>query len=210
MSLEFLSLETIQEIAHRFGYLAVFLGILFENLGIPLPGETVTIVGGFLAGSGELNYWILLVDAILGAVLGGICGYWIGRLGGWSMLVSIGSFFRIKEEQLVELKDKFTENASKAVFFGRFVALLRIFASPMAGIVEMPFWKFLGFNVAGATVWASVMVSLAFFVGRIVSLEQLVTWAAQFAILALLIAIAIIVIPIWLESRKTAQPEQQE
>ncbi|AFZ15269.1 SNARE associated Golgi protein-like protein [Crinalium epipsammum PCC 9333] len=210
MSLEFLSLETIQEIAHRFGYLAVFLGILFENLGIPLPGETVTIVGGFLAGSGELNYWILLVDAILGAVLGGICGYWIGRLGGWSMLVSIGSFFRIKEEQLVELKDKFTENASKAVFFGRFVALLRIFASPMAGIVEMPFWKFLGFNVAGATVWASVMVSLAFFVGRIVSLEQLVTWAAQFAFVALLIAIAVIVIPIWLESRKTAQPEQPE
>jgi membrane protein DedA with SNARE-associated domain len=210
MSLEFLSLETIQEIAHRFGYLAVFLGILFENLGIPLPGETVTIVGGFLAGSGELNYWILLVDAILGAVLGGICGYWIGRLGGWSMLVSIGSFFRIKEEQLVELKDKFTENASKAVFFGRFVALLRIFASPMAGIVEMPFWKFLGFNVAGATVWASVMVSLAFFVGRIVSLEQLVTWAAQFAIVAFFIAIAVIVVPIWLESRKTTQPEQQE
>lgn len=210
MSLEFLSLETIQEIAHRFGYLAVFLGILFENLGIPLPGETVTIVGGFLAGSGELNYWILLVDAILGAVLGGICGYWIGRLGGWSMLVRVGSFFRIKEEQLLELKDKFTENASKAVFFGRFVALLRIFASPMAGIAEMPFWKFLWFNFAGATVWASVMVTLAFFVGRIVSLEQLVTWAAQFAFVALIIAIAIIVIPIWLESRKTAQPEQQE
>jgi membrane protein DedA with SNARE-associated domain len=210
MSLEFLSLESIQEIAHRFGYLAVFLGILFENLGIPLPGETVTIVGGFLAGSGELNYWILLVDAILGAVLGGICGYWIGRLGGWSMLVSVGSFFRIKEEQLLELKDKFTENASKAVFFGRFVALLRIFASPMAGIAEMPFLKFLLFNFAGATVWASVMVSLAFFVGRIVSLEQLVTWAAQFAFVALIIAIAIIVIPIWLESRKTAQPKQQE
>ncbi|HEY9694082.1 MAG TPA: DedA family protein [Oculatellaceae cyanobacterium] len=210
MSLEFLSLETIQEIAHRFGYLAVFLGILFENLGIPLPGETVTIVGGFLAGSGELNYWILLVDAILGAVLGGTCGYWIGRLGGWSMLVRVGSFFRIKEEQLLELKDKFTENASKAVFFGRFVALLRIFASPMAGIAEMPFLKFLWFNFAGATVWASVMVTLAFFVGRIVSLEQLVTWAAQFAIVALIIAIAIIVIPIWLESRKTAQPEQQE
>lgn len=210
MSLEFLSLETIQEIAHRFGYLAVFLGILFENLGIPLPGETVTIVGGFLAGSGELNYWLLLVDAIVGAVLGGTCGYWIGRLGGWSMLVSIGGFFRIKEGQLVDLKDKFTENASKAVFFGRFVALLRIFASPMAGIVEMPFLKFLWFNFAGATVWASVMVSLAFFVGRIVSLEQLVTWAAQFAFVAFLIAIAIIVIPIWLESRKTAQPEKPD
>jgi membrane protein DedA with SNARE-associated domain len=207
MSLEFFSLETIQEIARQFGYLAVFLGILLENLGLPLPGETVTLVGGFLAGSGELNYWLLLGDAILGAVLGSTCGYWIGRYGGWPLLLSLGGFFRIQEDKLEELKDKFSENASKAVFFGRFVALLRIFAGPMAGIVQMPFGKFLWFNFAGATVWASVMVTLAFFVGRIVSLEQLVTWVAQFAVVALVLAIAWIVVPMWLESRKSVQPK---
>lgn len=207
MSLEFLSLETIQEIARQFGYLAVFLGILLENVGIPIPGETVTLVGGFLAGSGELNYWLLLGDAILAAFIGGICGYWIGRYGGWSLLLSLGQFFRIQEEKLVELKDKFSANASKAVFFGRFVALLRIFSAPMAGIVQMPFAKFLWFNFAGATVWASVMVTLAFFVGRIVSLEQLVTWVAQFAAIALFLAIAWIVVPLWWESRKSAQPK---
>jgi membrane protein DedA with SNARE-associated domain len=207
MSLEFLSLETIQEIARQFGYLAVFLGILLENVGIPIPGETVTLVGGFLAGSGELNYWLLLGDAILAAFIGGICGYWIGRYGGWSLLLSLGQFFRIQEEKLVELKDKFSANASKAVFFGRFVALLRIFSAPMAGIVQMPFAKFLWFNFAGATVWASVMVTLAFFVGRIVSLEQLVTWVAQFAAIALFLAIAWIVVPLWWESRKSVQPK---
>jgi len=207
MSLEFFSLETIQEIARQFGYLAVFLGILLENLGLPLPGETVTLVGGFLAGSGELNYWLLLGDAILGAVLGSTCGYWIGRYGGWPLLLSLGRFFRIQEDKLEELKDKFSENASKAVFFGRFVALLRIFAGPMAGIVQMPFGKFLWFNFAGATVWASVMVTLAFFVGRIVSLEQLVTWVAQFAVVALILASAWIVVPMWLESRKSVQPK---
>lgn len=207
MSLEFFSLETIQEIARQFGYLAVFLGILLENLGLPLPGETVTLVGGFLAGSGELNYWLLLGDAILGAVLGSTCGYWIGRYGGWPLLLGLGRFFRIQEDKLEELKDKFSENASKAVFFGRFVALLRIFAGPMAGIVQMPFGKFLWFNFAGATVWASVMVTLAFFVGRIVSLEQLVTWVAQFAVVALILASAWIVVPMWLESRKSVQPK---
>ncbi|KAB8332061.1 DedA family protein [Scytonema tolypothrichoides VB-61278] len=202
MSLEFISLENIQKVAHEYGYWAIFLGILLENLGIPLPGETVTLVGGFLAGSKELSYWLVLADAIAGAVVGGICGYWIGRTGGWSLLVRLGKLFRISEARLLTIKEQFTENASKAVFFGRFLALLRILAAPLAGIVEMPFGKFLIYNLAGAIAWASVMVTLAFFAGRIVSLEQLVTWVSQFAILALVILAAVIAVPIWLESRQ--------
>jgi len=205
MSLEFISLENIQEIAHNYGYLAVFLGILLENLGIPLPGETVTIVGGFLAGSHELNYWLVLGDAILGASIGGTCGYWIGRLGGWQLLLQIGRIFRISEEKLLNMKTQFSENAPKAVFFGRFFALLRIFAAPLAGIAEMPYNKFFIYNLGGATAWAAVMVTLSFFAGRIVSLEQLVAWASQFAIAALLILVAAIVIPLWLESRQVEE-----
>lgn len=202
MSLEFISLENIQEFAKQYGYLAIFVLILLENLGIPLPGETVTLVGGFLAGSGQLNYWLVLGSAILGAVLGGTCGYWVGRFTGWAFLLRLGSFFRVPEERLEEMKTQFSQNAAKAVFFGRFVALLRIFASLLAGIAEMSFLKFFLYNLAGATVWASVMVTLAFFAGRIVPLEQLVAWAAQFAIVALLIVIAWIVVPLWWESRQ--------
>lgn len=202
MSLELFSLEKIQEFAQTYGYWAVFVGILLENLGIPLPGETLTLVGGFLAGSDELNYWLVLGDAVTGAVIGGICGYWIGRLGGWSLLVQAGKIFRISEDRLVSIKDQFSENAGKTVFFGRFFALLRIFASPLAGIAEMPFGKFLVYNLAGASAWASIMVTLAFFAGKIVSLEQLVAWVSQFALLALLILVLVIVLPIWWESRQ--------
>jgi len=202
MSLELFSLEKIQEFAQTYGYWAVFVGILLENLGIPLPGETLTLVGGFLAGSDELNYWLVLGDAVTGAVIGGVCGYWIGRLGGWSLLVQAGKIFRISEDRLVSIKDQFSENAGKTVFFGRFFALLRIFASPLAGIAEMPFGKFLVYNLAGASAWASIMVTLAFFAGKIVSLEQLVAWVSQFALLALLILVLVIVLPIWWESRQ--------
>ncbi|MBP5972686.1 DedA family protein [Brasilonema sp. CT11] len=202
MSLEFISLENIQKVAHEYGYWAIFLGILLENLGIPLPGETVTLVGGFLAGSKELSYWLVLGDAISGAVVGGICGYWIGRTGGWSLLVRLGRLFRVSEARLLIIREQFSENASKAVFFGRFLALLRIFAAPLAGIVEMSFGKFMIYNLAGSIAWGSVMVTLAFFAGRIVSLEQLVAWVSQFAILALLILAAVIAVPIWLESRQ--------
>ncbi|MBE9209950.1 DedA family protein [Nostoc sp. LEGE 06077] len=202
MSLEFISLENIQEFAHQYGYWAIFLGILLENLGIPIPGETVTLVGGFLAGSDELSYWLVLGDAVAGAVIGGACGYWIGKLGGWPFLLQIGKIFRISEEKLLNIKEQFSQNAMKAVFFGRFFALLRIFAAPLAGIAEIPFQKFFLYNLAGATSWATVMVTLAFFAGRVISLEQLVAWVSQFAIAALLILVAVIAIPLWLESRQ--------
>jgi membrane protein DedA with SNARE-associated domain len=199
--MEFLSLETIQELANQYGYLAVFVGILLENLGIPLPGETITIVGGFLAGSGELNYWFVLGTAAMGAFIGGIGGYFVGSYGGWKAILAVAKIFRIQELQLEEIKTKFSDNAVRAVFFGRFIPLIRIFSSPMAGVVEMPFGNFLAVNLAGAVTWASVMTTLAFFVGRIVSLEQLLEWVSKFAILALFIAIGFIVVPIWLESR---------
>lgn len=210
MSLEVISLENIQELAHQYGYWVVFLGILLENIGIPLPGETITIAGGFLAGSGELNYWFVLGSAILGAFLGGICGYGVGRYGGWPLLVNAGKIFRIKEEKLLELKQDFSKNAGKTVFIGRFIALLRIFASPLAGIAEMPFLKFLAYNLAGATAWASVMVTLSFFAGRVVPLAQLVTWVAQFAVVALLLVIAWIFVPLWLESRQVKESYGKE
>ncbi|KGF74040.1 hypothetical protein DO97_00565 [Neosynechococcus sphagnicola sy1] len=202
MSLEFFSLETIQELAHQYGYWAVFLGILLENAGIPLPGETITLVGGFLAGSGELNYPWVLVVAIAGAVLGDNCGYWIGRYAGWPFLLRLGGFFRISESQLDQAKTQFSQNAAKAVFLGRFVALLRIFAGPLAGIARMPYFQFLLCNTAGAAIWATVMVTLAFLVGHLIPLDELVAWVAKFAALALLLVVAWILVPIWMESRR--------
>lgn len=207
MSLEFLSLEQLQEIAKEYGYWAVFVGIALENTGIPLPGETITIIGGFLAGSGELNYWLVLLTAIAGAVLGDNFGYWIGKWGGWKFLIRFGQFFRIPESQLEEAKKQFSKNAAEAVFFGRFVALLRIFAGPMAGIAQMPYSKFILYNFGGATVWASVMVTLSYFLGRLISLHQLINSIAKFSLVAAVLVVVWIAFPLWWEHRKTKSPQ---
>ncbi|MGL5080399.1 MAG: DedA family protein [Microcoleaceae cyanobacterium] len=204
MALEFVSLETIQNIAHQYGYWAVFGGIALENAGIPLPGETITLVGGFLAGSGELNYWFVLGCATVGAIFGDNCGYWLGRWKGWPFLLWVGQIFRLREDQLVEVRERFSQNSARAVLLGRFVALLRIFAGPLAGIAKMPYWKFLLCNAVGAATWASVMVSLSFFVGQVVPLAELIAWVAQFAVVALGLVVAWFAIPIWLESRKAS------
>jgi membrane protein DedA with SNARE-associated domain len=203
MTLELISLEVIQEIAREYGYWSVFLGIMLENAGIPIPGETITLVGGFLAGSGELNYWFVLGSAIAGAVLGDNFGYWIGYFGGWMVLTRLGRLFRIQETQLINVRDRFAENAARAVFLGRFVALLRIFAGPLAGTAKMPYFKFLACNLAGATVWATAMVSLSYFVGRVVPLDQLIQWVGQFAIGVLLLVVVWVLGSFWWERRNT-------
>lgn len=198
MSFEFFSLDTLQELARLYGYWAVFVGIAVENMGIPLPGETIVIVGGFLAGSGELNYWWVLGSAIAGAVLGDNFGYWVGRFGGWELLVKIGRIFRLQEQQLEQAKDRYSENAVQAVFWGRFVTLLRIFAGPLAGMTNMPYKQFLLCNLGGAAVWSTTIVSIAFFLGKAVSLEQIVGWVAQIGIVALLLIVTLLCVPlIW-------------
>ena len=192
MGWELFSLETLQELARQYGYMAVFFGIALENAGIPIPGETITLTGGFLAGSGDLKFGGVLLAAIAGAVLGDSCGYWVGRWGGWPLLTKAATWFNIPQAHLETARERFSQNAAGAVFFGRFVTLLRIFAGPMAGIAQMPYAKFLLYNIGGASIWATIMVSLAYFLGRVVSIEQIVTWVSQFGVFSLILIVGLL------------------
>jgi membrane protein DedA with SNARE-associated domain len=186
MSFDFISLEAIQNLAHTYGYWFIFFGIMLENAGIPLPGETITLVGGFFAGSGELRYALVLACATSGAIIGDNFGYWIGRWGGIKVLEKIGKLFRLSPEDIARAREKFIGNADRAVFFGRFIALLRIFAGPMAGLSGMPYKRFLFFNATGAIAWALTMTGLAYFAGSFIPLDKLVGYMTRFGIFALL------------------------
>jgi membrane protein DedA with SNARE-associated domain len=212
MSFELISLETIQELARQYGYATVLFGIMLENMGIPIPGETITLAAGFLAGNDELTYWGVLGSAVTGAVIGDSFGYWVGYYGGWALLTRLGKIFKIDEEKLHTVRKRFSQNAPQAVFLGRFVALLRIFAGPLAGIAQMPYPKFLLYNIAGAALWASTTVTAAYFIGRVVALDQLVQWVSQLGALVLVIIAGAIAVSVWLERRiKPAKPvESQE
>ncbi len=193
--LDWVSLQTLETLAQQFGYGAVFCGIFLENLGLPLPGEAIVLVGGFMAGRGDLTLEGTVMSAATGGLLGNTIGYGVGYYGGWPLLLSVGKLVRMDEQKLSEIKDRFSNNAGQAVFFGRFVTLLRIFAGPMAGLVKMPFGKFMVCNVAGAMLWSATMVSLAFFAGEYVPLEQLLKWVGQFGIVILGGIVAWVMVP---------------
>ena len=199
--MESLDLQQLQELLSRWGYGVIFGGMLLENAGLPLPGETITLVGGYAAGSGQLNLLGVMGAAASGAILGDNIGYWIGRRAGWPLMERLGRLLRISPERLEKLQEGFRSNAGKAVLLGRFVAVLRVLAGPMAGAVGMPYRRFLLCNSLGAVLWSGSMVSLAWLGGRWLPLEQLLSGVVKFGIGALALLLISLAVPALLERR---------
>ena len=193
--MELLSLESLQRLLQTWGYGVVFAAMLLENAGLPLPGETITLLGGYAAGSGQLQVFGVLGAAAAGAILGDNLGYWVGRRAGWPLILRVGRLLRQSPEQLERLRESFQRHAGKSVFLGRFVAVLRVVAGPLAGAVHMPYRRFLICNTAGALLWASTMVGLAWLGGRWVPLKVMVRSVVEFGLGALVLLALVVFLP---------------
>lgn len=158
-------LETIPAVSI---YLLVGLVIGLESLGIPLPGEIVLVSSALLASQqGHIDPVVLGICATTGAIVGDSIGYAIGRRGGKPMLERLGRRFpkHFGPEQVAMAERSFDKWGMWAVFFGRFVALLRIFAGPLAGVLHMPYWRFLIANVLGGILWAGGTTAVIYSIG---------------------------------------------
>ena len=192
---EALNADSLLSLLHRWGYGLIFLAMLLENAGVPLPGETITLLGGYAAGNGELQLAGVIAAASAGAILGDNIGYWIGRRAGWPVLLRLGGLLRRTPEQMEDLRARFLRHAGLSVFLGRFVAVLRVIAGPMAGAVAMPYRRFLLCNSAGALLWSSTMVSLAWLGGRWIPLEQMLRGVVEFGLGALVLLLLLVGVP---------------
>jgi len=192
---ELLDLATVSALLQQWGYGLVFVAMLLENAGLPLPGETITLLGGYAAGSGHLNLMGVVAAATSGAILGDNLGYWLGRRLGWAVMLRLGRLLRQSDGQMEELRVRFLLHAGKSVFLGRFVAVLRVIAGPMAGAVGMPYRKFLLCNATGALVWATTMVSLAWLGGRWIPFQSMAKGVVEFGLGALVLVVLLLLIP---------------
>jgi membrane protein DedA with SNARE-associated domain len=195
--------DTLRQWLQHWGYGVIFAAMLLENAGLPLPGETVTLLGGYAAGSGQLHVLGVIGAAASGAILGDNLGYWVGRWAGWSFLLRVGGLLRQSPEQMERLRASFLRHAGKSVLLGRFVAVLRVIAGPMAGAVGMPYRRFLLCNATGACLWAITMVSLAWLGGRWIPFERMVKSVVEFGLGALLLLVVTLLLPRLLERLET-------
>jgi len=149
-------------------YLVVAGIIMLESMGVPLPGEIALVSASLLAATGVGSVWGVAAGATVGAIVGDSIGYGIGRRGGRAMLARLGRRFprHFGPSHLLRAERAFARWGVWAVFFGRFVALLRILAGPLAGALRVPYRKFLFANATGGIVWAAGTALVIFHVGR--------------------------------------------
>lgn len=151
-------------------YLLVGLIIGAESMGIPVPGEITLISAALLSAGGTGNPWLVGLAAATGAIIGDSIGYTIGRRGGRPLLERVGRRFpkHFGPAHLAKAEQIFGRWGVWAVFFGRFIALLRILAGPLAGALRVPYPRFLAANAAGGIVWAFGTALLVYKVGAVV------------------------------------------
>jgi membrane protein DedA with SNARE-associated domain len=151
---------------HDWGYLAVGGFLFVEDFGIPVPGETMLIAASLYAGAGHLDIWLVAVVGFVAAVLGDNVGYLIGRSGGRELVLKYGRAVFITPERLDRAEDFFSRYGGRVVFIARFIEGLRQLNGVIAGIVEMPWRRFLLFNMLGAAVWVAVWSSVGYLAGN--------------------------------------------
>jgi membrane protein DedA with SNARE-associated domain len=150
----------------RHGYAVVFFVVLLEGAGSPLPGETALVLAAVYAGAtGRLDIATVLLVAVAGGILGGTIGYWIGRSVSSEFLRRYGKWIGLTENRLALGRHLFQSHGGKIVFFGRFIAVLRIVAALLAGLNRYDFKRFFVFNAAGVVAWAAIMGLGGYFFG---------------------------------------------
>jgi len=171
-------LQWFETLLGAYGYVGVGMIVALESMGLPLPGETVLLAAAAYAGAGgPLNIAGVIGSASAGAILGDTAGYWLGRLAGLPLLERYGRYVWLSRRKVDRARAFFERHGAKTVFLGRFVAFLRMFAAPLAGVGKMPYGRFLVYNVLGGVCWAVVMGGLGYILGRnLPLLERSVRW----------------------------------
>jgi membrane-associated protein len=200
-------LEPLLNLFKAYGYWIVFFGVMLENAGLPVPGETILLAAGFFASQHHFSVLAVMIIATTGAVLGDNGGYWIGHRVGRRLLIKYGKYVMLTESRFRGMEKYFESHGDKTVLVARFITGFRVFTALFAGATGMRWSKFLLFNVLGAISWAVVITLLGFFFGKSWNLlEQYIKGAGL--VLAGVLLVAFIVYQILRRRKKNEQASQ--
>jgi len=153
-------------LVNHYGLIALFLIVMLESGGVPLPGETALVAAGVFASQGELNIVEVIAVAAAAAIIGDNLGYWAGRTGGRKLLERSKFLSRWMDRVLPWAEGFFHRHGAKTIFIARFFSVLRVTAAWMAGVSRMPWLKFLAWNAAGGICWAVLVGLVAYYLGH--------------------------------------------
>jgi membrane protein DedA with SNARE-associated domain len=189
--IEFASIFTV---ATNIGYPLIFAIVVIETgCGVPIaPGEVAVLTGAIAAADGKLNIFAVIAVGAVAAIIGDNIGYYVGKRGGRWLLERPGLFYNQRKKVLGMADWFFDRHGPKAVFIGRWLPVLRVYSSWLAGGSEMPWRKFAFWNAAGGIAWAVSIGLFGYFVGD--SAKKLLHELGVFGIFVVLIGVAVAVV----------------
>jgi membrane protein DedA with SNARE-associated domain len=199
--------DLLRDYLAHYGYWAVAAALLLENAGLPVPGETMLLLASFLAFSEHhLRLPYIILVGVCAATLGDNIGFLLGHYGGEPLLERYRQVPRV-HRTLARAERLIQRYGSFAIFIARFIAGMRIIAGPLAGVLHMPWRKFVVFNFLGAAVWVTVISSIGYFFGR--HWDELARIMKGFNAAVLVAALLLAVFFWWRQRRKNAgrQPD---
>jgi len=147
--------DSLISLIQVYGPWVVFVFVALESAGVPLPGETILVAAALLAATtNQIDIAVVVTAAAAGAIVGDGIGYTVGRRFGLPLLRKYGRYIRLDESRLLIGQYLFFRYGNAVVFFGRFIAVLRMFAALLAGANRMPAGRFFFFNITGGICWA--------------------------------------------------------
>jgi membrane protein DedA with SNARE-associated domain len=190
----------------NYGYLAVAGFVLLEDFGVPVPGETILILGAVYAGTGRLNIFLVGLIGFLAAVAGDNIGFAIGHFGGRRLVDRFGRYILLTPERVDKATGFFERHGGKIVVAARFIEGLRQANGIIAGMTGMHWAKFLGFNALGAALWVGVWTAIGYFSGsHIDTIYKAATrYSTYLAIAVVLLILAYIARRLWKRRRSAA------
>jgi membrane protein DedA with SNARE-associated domain len=173
----------------RYGYAVVFVGVLLENAGVPVPGETALLGGAAMAQFGRLSLFRVIVIAIAAAVIGDNVGFFVGRFGGRALVARHGSKIGLTAARLREFDGFFERYGPQTVFIARFVTGLRVVGAVLAGGSGLHWRTFLFYNALGALVWSTAVAAAGYSLAY--SWDTLERWIGRSGLIALVIVVLV-------------------
>ena len=193
-------LSTLLSYFAQYGYWVVFFGVMLENAGLPIPGETILLAAGFFAAQGHFTLWEVMVIAAFGAVLGDNAGYGIGRKLGRAALLRYGRFLGLTQPRMAHMDRFFMSHGNKTILVARFITGLRVFAALLAGAAKMQWRTFVIYNMLGAVLWSIAISFAGFFFGR--SWDVLEHWIKGAGMIMLAIVVIAVGTMIFIKRRR--------
>jgi undecaprenyl-diphosphatase len=188
--------DTLSSLAGPSAYFVVAILAALEAsafVGLFVPGELAMVVGGYIAFEGRADLVPMMVAATFGAIVGDSAGYEIGRHLGPSMRRSrLGR--KVGDERWERAERYLARRGGRAVFFGRFIGVLRALVPALAGASRMPYRKFLFWNALGAMLWAPSFVGLGFLAGRSYRRVEHFAGRAGLVLLALVVMVGVVAV----------------